>query len=297
MPSYSTWQALRSKLFTRQPPHGGTQVFWLSAWHRIPLRKAHPVTPKTPCPASRNAAPLPPRAGVSAWRSVLLVLSMAFSAPGFAQKVTPAPTQQGQQIATQGTPQGVAACVSCHGTKGEGMADFPRLAGAGQAYLQAQLDAFANGSRMNAVMQPMAKNLTATERQAVALYFSQLPAPFSASDPAQPAPADTGAWLATRGRWTGQVPACAQCHGPGGSGVGAHFPPLAGLSVGYITAQLQAWKAGSRPPGPLALMPGIAKNLSDAEVAAVAAYYEKLAAPSAASSSGAVQPAQTESRP
>lgn len=222
---------------------------------------------------------------------------MAFSAPGFAQKVTPAPTQQGQQIATQGTPQGVAACVSCHGTKGEGMADFPRLAGAGQAYLQAQLDAFANGSRMNAVMQPMAKNLTATERQAVALYFSQLPAPFAASDPAQPAPADTGAWLAMRGRWTGQVPACAQCHGPGGSGVGAHFPPLAGLSAGYITAQLQAWKTGSRPPGPLALMPGIAKNLSDAEVAAVAAYYEKLAAPSAASSSGAVQPAQTESRP
>ena len=92
-------------------------------------------------------------------------------------------------------------------------------------------------------------------------------------------PSDTGAWLATRGRWADQVPACAQCHGPGGSGVGAQFPPLAGLPAAYIAEQLQAWKAGSRPPGPLALMAGVAKKLSDAEISAVAAYYEKIAAP------------------
>ena len=92
-------------------------------------------------------------------------------------------------------------------------------------------------------------------------------------------PSDTGAWLATRGRWADQVPACAQCHGPGGSGVGGQFPPLAGLPAAYIAEQLQAWKAGSRPPGPLALMAGVAKKLSDAEISAVAAYYEKIAAP------------------
>ena len=65
----------------------------------------------------------------------------------------------------------------------------------------------------------------------------------------------------------------------GGSGVGAQFPPLAGLPAAYIAEQLQAWKAGSRPPGPLALMAGVAKKLSDAEISAVAAYYEKIAAP------------------
>ena len=235
-----------------------------------------------------------PEASLQAWRAVLLLLAVTFAAPGFAQEAT---REQGRQIASQGTPQGVAACISCHGAKGEGMAAFPRLAGTGQAYLQAQLDAFADGSRKNAVMQPMAQNLTATERQAVALYFSQLPPPFSASDPVQPAPSDTGAWLATRGRWTAQVPACAQCHGPGGNGVGAQFPPLAGLPAGYIAGQLQGWKAGSRPPGPLALMPDIAKKLSDAEVTAVAAYYEQLAATGVAVPSGAVQPPKTESRP
>ena len=180
------------------------------------------------------------------------------------------------------------------------MGAFPRLAGTGQAYLLAQLDAFANGERKNAVMQPIAQSLKPAERQALALYFSQLPAPFVASDSAQPSPSDAGAWLATRGRWADQVPACAQCHGQGGSGVGTQFPPLAGLSAAYIAEQLQAWKTGNRPPGPLALMAGVAKKLSDTEINAVAAYYEKIAAPdrtavpggpSAAVTPGALSPA------
>ena len=191
----------------------------------------------------------------------------------------PAKQGPGQPIAAQGTSPSAAVCIGCHGVKGEGTGAFPRLARTGQAYLLAQLDAFANGDRKNPVMQPIAQNLRPAERQALALYFSQLPAPFIASDPTQPSPSDTGAWLATRGRWADQVPACAQCHGPGGSGVGAQFPPLAGLPAAYIAAQLQAWKAGSRPPGPLALMAGVAKKLSDAEISAVAAYYEKIAAP------------------
>ena len=186
------------------------------------------------------------------------------------------PAKQGQPIAAQGTLPSVAVCIGCHGAKGEGMGAFPRLAGTGQAYLLAQLDAFANGDRKNPVMQPIAHSLKPAERQALALYFSELPAPFVASDSAQPSPTDTGAW---RGRWADQVPACAQCHGPGGSGVGTQFPPLAGLPATYIAEQLQAWKAGSRPPGPLALMAGVAKKLSDTEISAVAAYYEKIAAP------------------
>lgn len=206
--------------------------------------------------------------------AALLSLTAVLAAPVFAQKPN---TDAGRQIATQGTPQGVAACVSCHGARGEGMAMFPRLAGSGQAYLQAQLDAFGNGARKNAVMQPMAKKLSPAERTAVAAYFSQLPAPFVAAADAQAAPADSGAWLATRGRWANQLPACAQCHGPGGSGVGEHFPPLAGLPASYITEQLQAWKTGARPPGPQALMQQVAQKLSDADMTAVASYYEKRA--------------------
>ncbi len=211
------------------------------------------------------------------FRAVLL-LTAAFAAPALAQQATIA---QGQQIATQGTLQGVAACVGCHGAQGAGNAAFPRLAGTGQAYLQAQLDAFADGRRKNPIMQPFAQKLSATERIALAMYYSQLPAPLGAPPSAVEAPSvtrsDAGAWLATRGRWSDNLPACAQCHGPSGSGVGAQFPPLAGLSVAYVTQQLQAWKAGTRPPGPLGLMPAVASKLSDKDVDAVAAYYSALA--------------------
>lgn len=214
-------------------------------------------------------------------RAALLLAVVAVAAPALAQQPSVA---QGQQIAAQGTPQGVAACIGCHGASGEGNAAFPRIAGTGQAYLQAQLDAFADGSRKNPIMQPFAQKLSAPERTSLAMYYSQLKAPFLSSDTASPTSDDAGAWLATRGRWTDQLPACAQCHGPGGSGVGAQFPPIAGLPVAYLTEQLQAWKAGTRPPGPLGLMPAVAHKLSDKDIDAVAAYYAgRTAAPAAAS--------------
>jgi cytochrome c553 len=214
-----------------------------------------------------------PETRIATW---LLATALAASAPALAQQASVA---LGKQIAGQGTPQGVVACIGCHGARGEGNTAFPRLAGTGQAYLQAQLDAFADGSRKNAVMQPFAQKLSTTERAALAMYYSQLPAPFSAADnPPAPSPSDAGAWLAARGRWSDQLPACAQCHGQSGSGVGTQFPPLAGLSAAYIGEQLQAWKAGTRPPGPLGLMPMVTAKLSDADVTAVAAYYAGLVA-------------------
>ena len=77
----------------------------------------------------------------------------------------PAKLGPGQPIAAQGTSPSVAVCIGCHGAKGNGMGTFPRLAGTGQAYLLAQLDAFANGDRKNPVMQPIAQSLKPAERQ------------------------------------------------------------------------------------------------------------------------------------
>ncbi|NYH20838.1 cytochrome c553 [Paraburkholderia bryophila] len=183
----------------------------------------------------------------------------------------------GQTIATHGTAQGVAACIGCHGAKGEGnaAAGFPRLAGLSAAYLSTQLTAFAEGTRPNPIMQPMAKLLTASERSAVASYFAGLPAPagVKASDSGSVTPANVGAWIATRGRWDQALPACVQCHGPGGIGVAPTFPPLAGQPAAYIASQLHNWKDGKRPPGPMALMPVVASKLSDADITAVADYY------------------------
>ena len=183
----------------------------------------------------------------------------------------------GAAIAAKGGSGGAAACVSCHGAKGEGMAaaGFPRLAGLHPDYLLAQLDNFASGLRQNPVMAPIARQLTAAERKAVAGYFGGLPppTPVASGDPNVLKASDRGAWLADRGRWDDNLPACVQCHGPGGAGTGSAFPPLAGQSSAYLAYQLHAFKSGARPGGPMSLMSVVAKRMTDADIAAVADHF------------------------
>lgn len=179
------------------------------------------------------------------------------------------------------------ACQTCHGPAGEGIAQagFPRLAGLGAAYMQRQLAAFADGTRVNAVMMPIARALSDTDRAEVSAYYAALPAPpvpvtpktASTSIPAVAAPS-IGATLATRGRWADSLPACENCHGPGGRGVGPDFPLLAGQSAAYLAGQLTAWKTGTRPPGPMGLMTVVANKLSEDEVRAIADHYAGLPA-------------------
>lgn len=205
---------------------------------------------------------------------------------------------QGKAIATAGSGAAVA-CASCHGAQGQGMAaaGFPYLAGQGADYLARQLQDFAAGTRANPIMQPIAKALSAEQIKAVAAYFSQLPPAFDAKalagrEDTYPPKGNAGAWLANRGDWSRDIPACVQCHGPGGIGVGQDFPAIAGQSAQYLHNQLTAWKDKKRDPGPLALMGDIAARMDDAQMAAVSDYFSKLpvaAQSSAAQSQGAKQ--------
>jgi cytochrome c553 len=81
----------------------------------------------------------------------------------------------GRYIYHKGNPfSGVASCASCHGPKGEGTVQLPRLAGQHAAYLQAQLKEFNSRERTNdnAVMHTIASKLTELEIRAVAVYLS-----------------------------------------------------------------------------------------------------------------------------
>jgi cytochrome c553 len=182
-----------------------------------------------------------------------------------------------QTLASQGNGHGAPPCQSCHGADGGGQAaaGFPRLAGLDGAYLRKQLEDYAKGTRADAVMQPIAQALSADERGAVAAYYARLPVPAKApATQAADGPADgIGATLARRGRWSERVPACEQCHGPGGVGVGANFPPLAGQPAAYIEAQLKAWQQGTRRNDPLELMRHLSRALSARDIAAVAQWF------------------------
>ncbi|MGR3633365.1 MAG: c-type cytochrome [Limimaricola soesokkakensis] len=64
---------------------------------------------------------------------------------------------------------------------------------------------------------------------------------------------------------------CRACHGPKAQGM-ASFPKLAGHDADYLAARLHQYRAGEKVGDNSALMMPIAKKLSDAEIANVAAY-------------------------
>lgn len=179
-------------------------------------------------------------------------------------------------IAAHGNGTGATACSSCHGKDGGGQpaAGYPRLAGLEAAYLQRQLDSFANGTRDIPAMATIAKALTPEERHALAAYYARMPIPAAlAKGAAEPSSDKLGEELATRGMWSKQVPGCVKCHGPHGVGVGPNFPPLAGQPARYIADQLRDWQRGQRKNDPLELMQHVSSALDDADIKAVAAWF------------------------
>ena len=193
-----------------------------------------------------------------------------------------APRVTGASMANAGNGHGAPGCATCHGASGEGNPALgaPRLAGLPAGYLERQLEIFANGKRANAMMMPIAKSLSSEEREVIADYYAKVPTqgnqePAQSTSPNAGAPSP-GETLAVRGRWSEDLPACAQCHGNDDQGVGDSFPPLTGQPALYIENQLRAWQSGSRDPGPLGLMGGIAKKLTADDVKAVAAYLSAL---------------------
>ncbi|MCU7373937.1 cytochrome c [Paucibacter sp. O1-1] len=64
--------------------------------------------------------------------------------------------------------------------------------------------------------------------------------------------------------------ACAVCHGPLGLSSQPDAPHLAGQSAIYLSSQLKAYRSGARLHEVMAVM---AKPLSDADIANLAAWY------------------------
>ena len=198
-----------------------------------------------------------------------LPLRVAALMAGLLAVVTAASAADPATLARSGAP-GLAPCASCHGQAGEGQASFPRLAGMDAAYLARQLNEFASGTRASPVMAPIAKALAPADRTALAQFYARMAPPVAAvaatSNP-------IGERLALQGAWSKGVPACVQCHGPEGRGVGAAFPAIAGQSAGYISSQLKAFREGQRKNDPLQLMRSPASKLTDDEIEAVAQWF------------------------
>ena len=83
--------------------------------------------------------------------------------------------KEGKAIFNQGvTDEQIPACMECHGSAGQGAGPFPRLAGQRYGYIIQQLTYFHNGTRVNTLMNQIAKNITVAQMKDVAAYLSSL---------------------------------------------------------------------------------------------------------------------------
>jgi len=168
----------------------------------------------------------------------------------------------------QGNPdmgkQKAAACAACHGPDGNAPAGqpFPDLAGQTARYLYLQLKDFKEGRRKDALMSPMAANLSREDMFDLAAYFSkqkQRPSEFKV-DPAK----------ATEGKKVADAALCTMCHLGGFSGQN-EIPRVAGQEYPYIVKQLMDFRAKTRT-NDAGNMTSVSRGLSDEQIDALAQY-------------------------
>jgi cytochrome c553 len=181
----------------------------------------------------------------------------------------------------------VAVCAACHGADGNSMAPtFPKLAGLGEAYLLKQMQDIKAGSRAVVEMTGLLNAMSDQDLADIAAYFSSKTTQLSGAKPltlkvnsgVEVDGLALGEQLYRAGKSDVGMPACTGCHSPRGQGNGpAGYPRLSGQHADYIEKQLRAFRAGERTnDGDQKTMRDVAKNLSDAEIKALANYVSGL---------------------
>lgn len=163
-------------------------------------------------------------------------------------------------------------CAACHGADGNSaIAEYPKLAGQHASYLATSLKGYRDGSRVNAIMQGMAMPLSDEDIADLSAYFASQKVSPGAADPELVA---RGEELFRFGDAAKGISACTACHTPTGGGLAsAGFPALKGQWPAYTEVQLKAYREGSRVHN---MMNGVAKNMSDQDIKAVASYVSGL---------------------
>jgi cytochrome c553 len=165
-----------------------------------------------------------------------------------------------------------STCNNCHGANGVSTdAAIPNLAGQSASAIYKQLEDFRSGRRNPALMGVFVAPLSDQDLIDLAVHFAALPEPFARAA-SMADPADAGARrLIELGDPVRAIASCGACHGPLGLLPGA--PGLRGQQRAYLEEQLQAFKAAIRRNDVGESMRSVARQLSGAEIARLAAYY------------------------
>ncbi|MFM2036719.1 MAG: hypothetical protein RL459_1984 [Pseudomonadota bacterium] len=172
----------------------------------------------------------------------------------------------------------VAMCIGCHGIKGY-QASFPEIhkvpmiSGQGAGYIVSALNAYKKGERKHPSMRGIAETLTEQDIADVAAYYEASGKVAGAAElPKAPEASGKAAALLQKG-------ACVSCHGDNFSKpIDPSYPKIAGQHADYLFVALKAYKAeGNGPVGRgNAVMGGVAKQFSNAELKEMASYLSSL---------------------
>ncbi|MGC2199987.1 MAG: c-type cytochrome [Stellaceae bacterium] len=211
------------------------------------------------------------------WKLFAIVLAILMLCP------TAVPHAQPTERAPDTMEARLRACEPCHGRQGGGTNNdyFPRLAGKPAGYLMNQLVAFRDGRRRYPPMNYLLEYLPDAYLQKIADYFSALrppPVPQAVAD-VSPALLARGRLLVSEGDRAHGVPACSGCHGPKLTGMEPAIPGLVGLRASYISAQLGAFRYGTRTAAEPDCMQLVAASLTESDVTAVAAWLASVPLP------------------
>jgi cytochrome c553 len=186
-----------------------------------------------------------------------------------------------------------AACAGCHGEDGNSMVStFPKLAQQHSSYLIKELKAFKAGTRVNAMMNPLAMGLSDEDIEDIAAFYTSkkisantLPTlevnedDQAEADPSKTAESDInqliaeGSDLYRNGDIKREVSACIACHGPFGEGnKPAAFPAIKSQHADYLIKTLNDFKSGQRSNNPDNMMHMIAKKMTEKEIKSVSYY-------------------------
>ena len=162
-----------------------------------------------------------------------------------------------------------ALCGSCHGDNGISQTEnIPSLAGQPDQFIQWQLVFFRGGARKNALMQPIAEQISNEDIRTLGAYYASLAPPKTTAADDNPDLSKKGAQAAVGRR-------CASCHTDSFAGAKA-VARIAGQREEYLQKALHDYKSGVRSGGAGAAMTDVAYPLSEEEITALAHYLAHL---------------------
>lgn len=169
-----------------------------------------------------------------------------------------------------------AMCIGCHGIPGY-QSSFPEvhrvpmISGQNAKYIVAALQAYKKGDRRHPTMRAIAQGLTDQEMADLAAFYEQQ-AGVPAVTAAPPAPPARVAELLKKAN-------CASCHGENyNKPIDASYPKLAGQHADYLYVALKSYQITDNAVlgRNNAIMAGIAKQYTPAELRAMANYLASL---------------------